>query len=130
MQKILRLSRTITRFKSAQLGEKLNYRVKKFCYENKILGKSKATVDHSFPIDFFPSYSTSSNVAGLKFTLLNRSKEFRDDINWNFNGFGVLWNVMLNSFEYLNTENISAEEGTQTLHSFIKKANKNKSLFD
>ncbi len=130
MQKVLRLSRTITRFKSAQLGEKLNYRVKKFCLENKILGKSKANVEHSFPIDFFPSYSISANLSGGKFTLLNRSKEFRDDINWNFNGFGVLWNNVLNSFEYLNNENISMDDGINTLHSFIKKAKTNKSLFD
>ena len=130
MQKVLRLSRTVTRFKSAQLGEKLNYRVKKFCFENKILGKSKANVEHSFPIDFFPSYSPSSCLSKLKFTLLNRSKEFRDDVNWNFNGFGVLWNVMLNSFEYLNSENIIMEDGIRVLHSFIKKAKRNKSLYD
>lgn len=130
MQKVFRLSRTVTRFKSAQLGEKLNYRVKKFCLENKILGKSKANVEHSFPIDFFPSYSISANLYGGKFTLLNRSKEFRDDINWNFNGFGVLWNTVLNSFEYLNNENVSMDDGLNTLHSFIKKAKTNKSLFD
>ena len=130
MQKILRLSRTISRFKSAQLGEKLNYRVKKFCFENKILGRSKANVEHSFPIDFFPSYSSSSNLSGLKFTLLNRSKELREDINWNFNGFGVLWNIMLNSFEYLNSENISADDGMHALQTFIRKTKKNKSLYD
>ena len=130
MQKVLRLSRTVTKFKSAQLGEKFSYRFKKFCFENKILGKSKANVEHSFPVEFLPSYTSSSGLTGKIYTLLNRSKEFKDDINWNFIGFGVLWNTMCNSFEFLNNENISAEEGVMALHSFIKKSKKNKSLFD
>jgi hypothetical protein len=130
MQKVLRLSRSVRRFKPAQLGETFNYRFKKFCFENKILGRSKANVEHSFPIEFIPSFSTACSLVGKKFTLHNRSKEFRDEINWNFIGFGVLWNVMLNSFEYLNSENITAEDGLTALHSFIKKLKKNKSRFD
>ncbi len=130
MQKVLRLSRTVTKFKSAQLGEKFNYRLKKFFFENKILGRSKANVEHSFPIDFIPSYSSSCILQGKKFTLLNRSKEFRENINWNFIGFGVLWNIMLNSFEYLNNENVTADDGLKVLQSYIKHSKKNKSLFD
>ena len=122
MQKVLRLSRSVTKFKSAQLGEKLNYRIKKFFLENKILGKSNANIEHSFPIDFFPTYSNYSSVSKLKFSLLNRSKEFRDDINWNFIGFGVLWNNILNSFDYLNCESVTMEDGLRILQSFIKKA--------
>lgn len=130
MDKVFRLSRTVSRFKPAQLGEKFNYRLKKFFLENKILGRSKANVEHSFQVDFIPSFTTSSCLKGKKFTLLNRSKEFREEINWNFKGFGVLWNILLNSFEYLNNEHISEEDGLYVLRSFIKKSKKNKSLFD
>ncbi len=130
MQKVLLLGRSVRRFKPAQLGEKFNYRFKKFCFENKILGSTRISVENSHPLDLIPSYSTACCLSGRKFTLHNRSKEFREDINWNFIGFGVLWYTMLNSFEYLNSENIVVEDGIQALHSFIKKGKKSKSLFD
>ena len=130
MQKVLRLSRTVSRFKSAQLGEKFNYQFKKFCYEKKLLGKNKALLINSFPIDFLPSYSTVSAVQGRKFFLLNRSKDFKEHINWNFKGFGLLWNIMLNSFDYLNTEEMSAEDGLKLMKLFILDSKANKTLYD
>jgi hypothetical protein len=130
MQKVLRLSRTVTRFKSAQLGEKFNYQIKKFFLANKILGKAKANVEHAFPVEFIPSYATACGITGKKFTLHNRSKEFKEQINWNFQGFGVLWNTMLNSFEFLCNEHISEAEGVSAIHAFINSAKDNVSFFD
>ncbi len=130
MQKVLRLSRSVTRFKSAQLGEKFNYQIKKFFLENKILGKAKANVEHAYPIDFLHSYTTTCGLSGKKFTLISRSKEFKEEINWNFNGFGVLWNVMFNSFEFLSNESITADDGLAAIRSFISSAKNNKSYFD
>jgi hypothetical protein len=130
MQKVLRLSRSVTQFKSAQLGEKFNYQIKKFFLENKILGKSKANVEHAFPVDFIPSFSTSCGLKGKKITLINRSKEFREEINWNFTGFGTLWNIMFNSFEFLNNENTTAEDGKNAILSFLQSAKRNASYFD
>ncbi len=130
MQKVLRLSRTVTKFKPAQLGEKFNYQLKKFCFEFKILGSLKKPITAGIPLDFLRAYSTGVSVSGNKFTLLNRSKEFRDDINWNFKGFGQLWYIVLNSFEYLNAEKITEEDGIKILHSFIVNSKENKSLYD
>jgi uncharacterized heparinase superfamily protein len=69
-------------------------------------------------------------MEGKRFTLLNRSREFKDNINWNFIGFGVLWNIILNSFEYLNSDSMTKEEGMKVLRSYIKSSKKNKSLYD
>lgn len=129
MQKVVYLDK-VPRYKSAQLGEKLSYQLKKFCLEKKILGRTKAIVDRNYPLDFITSFSTSFFLKGTKFTLLNRSKEFRDDINWNFKGFGLLWNKTLNSFEYLNSESISAEDGVEVIYSFIRNAKSNKTFCD
>ncbi len=130
MQKVLRLSRTVSRFKSAQLGEKFNYQFKKFCYEKKLLGKNKAPLIHSFPVDFLPAFSTVSMVKRHKFFLLNRSKDFKEHVNWNFKGFGLLWNIMLNSFDYLNTEEMNADEGVKLIQSFIHDSKANKTIYD
>src|SRR6185503_18540659 len=119
MQKVLKLSRTIRRFKASQLGGKFSYEFKKFCFEKKLLRKSKKYNQKSSPLNFIPLYAVGCSVSGKKFFLLNRSKEFREKINWNFKGFGKLWNIILNTFEYLNTEKVSAEEGIAILHSFI-----------
>ena len=94
------------------------------------MGKNKALLINSFPIDFLPSYSTVSAVQGRKFFLLNRSKDFKEHINWNFKGFGLLWNIMLNSFDYLNTEEMSAEEGLKLMKLFILDSKANKTLYD
>jgi hypothetical protein len=130
MQKVLRLSRTVTKFKPAQLGEKFNYQLKKFCFEFKLLGGLKKPAGAGLSLEFLQSYSNCTHASGKKFTLLNRSKEFRDVINWNFKGFGQLWYIVLNSFEYLNCEKIGAGEGLSILHSFIENQKDNKSLFD
>jgi hypothetical protein len=130
MQKVLRLSRTVTKFKPAQFGEKFNYQLKKFCFEFKILGAFRKSIPVSQPLNFLKAFSHGVTVNGNKFTLLNRSKEFREEINWNFKGFGLLWYVELNSFDYLNAEKLQPEDGLHVLQSFINNAKDNKSLYD
>jgi hypothetical protein len=130
MQKVLRLSRTVSKFKPTQLGEKFNYQLKKFCFEFKLLGTYKKPIPVSEPLDILKAFYHGAMLNGKKFTLLNRSKEFKDEINWNFKGFGLLWYVELNSFEYLNAEKIVPEEGLKVLQSFINNAKENKSLYD
>ena len=126
MQKVLQLSRTIKHFKAVQLKGKFSYEFKKFCFEKKFLSKAKRYDKQSVPLLFYPLYSQSGCFTGNKFILHNRSKEFREEINWNFKGFGLLWNIMLNSFEYLNAENANVNESINLLHSFIKESKKKK----
>ena len=130
MQKVLRITRSVSRFKTAHLSEKLSYQLKKFCLEKKILGSGKVNVEQTFPVDFLPAYTQSFSIKGKKFSLLNRSKEFREEINWNFKGFGPLWFTTLNSFEFLNYEAIDAGDGITAIHSFIQNARINKTCFD
>ncbi len=130
MQKVLQLSRTIKHFKAGQLKGKFSYEFKKFCFEKKILKKEIRYQKQSFPLAFYSLCSQSGSFSGKKFILLNRSKEFRDEINWNFRGFGLLWNIMLNSFECLNAEKVSVDEGINLIHSFIKDSKRNITLYD
>ena len=64
-----------------------------------------------------PSYARYQ--AGSTFIFLNQKKEFINQIDWNFSGFGKLWTYNLTYFEYLNQEDISVDSGLKLIHDFI-----------
>jgi hypothetical protein len=51
---------------------------------------------------------------------LNKEKAF-ENIDWNYKGFGKLWNYNLNYFGYLNQEDVKKEEGLRLMKDFIIK---------
>lgn len=59
------------------------------------------------------------------FCFLNLKKEFTE-IDWNFNGFGKLWNYNLNYFSFLLQQNISKEQGIDLINDFINYQNGHK----
>lgn len=63
-------------------------------------------------------HSTTSN-SGTSFEFLNLKKNFDEQIDWNFFGYGRLWMYNLNYFEYLNQKGISSDEGVQLIDNFI-----------
>ncbi len=54
------------------------------------------------------------------FTFLNQSKHFEVSIDWNYSGYGKLWTYHLSYFDYLNQENLAAEEGVELIQRFIR----------
>lgn len=50
------------------------------------------------------SIDSNSKYADKNFDLLNLSKTFQNEIDWNYNEFGKLWTYNLTYFEYLNKE--------------------------
>lgn len=56
-----------------------------------------------------------------KFTFLNRSKTFSDEIDWDFTAYGLLWTYNLNYFEFLLHEDIDKEEGYLLIDNFIQR---------
>lgn len=54
------------------------------------------------------------------FRFLNREKTFDQNIDWNFSGYGKLWTYHLASFDFLNQESLSEEEGLKLIRDFIR----------
>ena len=55
------------------------------------------------------------------FTFLNQKKSFsKKDIEFGFNGFGLLWAYNLNYFEFLLQKDISKKEGIALLYNFYE----------
>lgn len=51
-------------------------------------------------------YAGNQSIRHLSFDLLNQTKEFESFVDWNFNGYGKLWNYHLQYMEFLLDEAI------------------------
>ncbi|MBP6657672.1 MAG: hypothetical protein KA284_07450, partial [Bacteroidia bacterium] len=130
MDKVFRLGRTVSHFKTAQLGAKFQYRLVKFCYDKHIFPPPiKKSPKVNF-LHFLPSNCSSSVYKTGKFSFLNKEKNFSSTVDWNFNEFGQLWNIRLNSLEYLSHLDTSVDDGLYLIRDFIKEIKKNRTRYD
>lgn len=53
-----------------------------------------------------------------EFSFLNLNHTFKNQIDWNYNGFGKLWNYNLQYFSFLLDEDIPLDERLHLLHNF------------
>jgi len=60
----------------------------------------------------------------LTFTFLNKTKSFKDEIDWDFRGYGLLWCYNLNYFDYLNQRELSWNDGLLLIQDFLGKFDK------
>lgn len=130
MEKVFRLGRTVSHFKTAQLGEKFQYRLVKFCFDKNLL---PLPVKKSKQVHFLkmqPTATCASLYRAGKFSFLNKEHDFGSSIDWNFGAHGQLWNIRLNSLEYLSHAETTKEDGTALLNSMISEIKKNKTRFD
>jgi uncharacterized heparinase superfamily protein len=130
VDKVFRLGRTVSHFKTAQLGAKFQYRLVKFCYDKHIFPPPiKKSPKVNF-LHFLPSNCSSSVYKTGKFSFLNKEKNFSLAVDWNFNEFGQLWNIRLNSLEYLSHLDTSVDDGLYLIRDFIKEIKKNRTRYD
>jgi len=127
---IIRFLHTVRSFQADQIRQKMVYS----------LAKSKATQSfhkkytfHS-PTIFPLSYTNTAIVPKYyeqgRFTFLNNQLTFKGSPPWNEMKHGILWNMRLNSFEYLLQENIDKEKGVELLRDFIAHSAANRTLYD
>jgi hypothetical protein len=55
------------------------------------------------------------------FTYLNRSLRFNGPVDWNYSGFGKLWEYNLNYFDFLNQPEIGPEKGLGLIYEFMER---------
>lgn len=77
-------------------------------YFLKLEYKKRTSFDYSYskrsssnPLYLVDSISHFSSVVNANFSILNLEKNFDGLIDWNYGGYGKLWNYNLNYFEYL-----------------------------
>ncbi len=130
MDKVFRLGRTVSHFKTAQLGAKFQYRLVKFCYDKHIfpLPIQKNLSVHF--LDLIPSICSNSTFSKGNFSFLNREAKFQSTVNWNFSDYGQLWNIRLNSLDYLSNLEINVEEGKMLLQNYVKDIKQNRTRYD
>ncbi|QOD62069.1 alginate lyase family protein [Polaribacter haliotis] len=68
-------------------------------------------------------FSFESYLDSNKFHFLNISKDFENNIDWNFSEFGKLWTFNLNYFDFLNQKQIEVNEGLKLIKDFVAKDN-------
>ena len=71
-----------------------------------------------------------SLLENQSFTFLNRTKNFPDKSDWNYRGFGTLWQYNLNYFDYLLQPGMTRETGLALILDFIERADGNGPSFD
>lgn len=130
MDKVFRLGRTVSHFKTAQLGAKFQYRLVKFCYDKHIFPPPVKKSPKVHFVELIPSNCSSSVFKDGSFSFLNKEKKFQSLINWNFSEYGQLWNIRLNSLEYLSHLDTSEEDGKVLLLDFIKEIKRNRTRYD
>ena len=61
-----------------------------------------------------------SYIDGNSFRFLNLKKDFKESIDWNFNGYGKLWTYNLNYFDFLHQNQIAKKEGLNLIENYIE----------
>ncbi len=109
---------TIRFLKTKQLYYRLVNRFKRkySSYNNLEFESNNTSISWSELLKNYNSYNFRNN----SFIFLNKEKKFpKNNIDWNFSGFGKLWTYNLNYFDYLNQNLISKEDGKLLINQYI-----------
>ncbi len=118
---ITRLAHTVRFLKFKQLRYRLYYfirdrvrKINRFQYPTYMNCDGKPLY-----FNFKEGGTASASMEGRNFTFLNKTYTFESSIDWNFNGYGKLWNYNLTYFDFLLQKNMSKEEGLRLINDFI-----------
>lgn len=67
------------------------------------------------------SINSLESLEGRRFSFLNKSYQFKNDVDWNTAVYGKLWTYNLTYFDYLNQKYMPKEKGLELIHDFIRK---------
>lgn len=122
MQKLIRLLHTVRYLKPIQIYYRLYYFIR--ARWRKLLGTRYpfALSSHSKPLILQPSVASYVSLDEDRFTFLNLSHTFRNNIDWNYDNNGKLWTYNLTYFDFLHQPGMSREEGMDLIYDFIEQA--------
>ncbi|TAH42777.1 MAG: alginate lyase family protein [Bacteroidetes bacterium] len=127
---ILRFIQTVRSFQADQIRQKMVYSLAKSKAARALHKYSLAYSSTVFPLSYSQDACIPRSYEPGRFTFLNKALVFDASPPWNDMKFGKLWNLRLNSFEYLLQEDLLKEEGLGLIKDFIKHSSGNRTLFD
>jgi Heparinase II/III-like protein/Heparinase II/III N-terminus len=128
IQKLQLYYNTLKYLRREQIAYRLFYFVRSrwrkmvgFSYEKNVRETSKVSLT-SASLFLENSISSPFSYVGKNvFTFLNLSKQFDNDIDWEFGDYGKLWTYNLTYFDFLNQQNTEGVDFTPILDDFIQK---------
>lgn len=115
------LYHTVKYLKPTQVGYQVWYRIKNRRWRSANYDALSHTRMHSLPaapIALFPSMGKFQPKN--QFTFLHLTHQFPDRIDWNWNGYGKLWNYNLQYFDFLHDHTIAVEDRHMLIEDFCK----------
>lgn len=120
IRKLLRLFHTLRYIKGIQWRYQLWYRVKNrfisIHWYNRYLYKNFISLDLN--VSGILQSGQKQYLGNLSFEFIGLHKSFGHRIDWNFQGYGKLWNYNLQYFSYLLDEGIPVDERLRLLRDF------------
>ena len=115
-----RYFRTIRYIKPVQAYYRLRYIILPGRKRIKIPEKYSINISRNSYSISPPALSPISYKNGNIFEFLNLQKKFKDRIDWNFDGYGKLWNYNLNYFDYLHQPGMNVDEGIYLIEDYCR----------
>lgn len=119
IKKVLLYFETIKFLKNVQILYRFFYLVRNKC--RKFYKVSYPRLNHKINKEMIlvSSIQTALSYHDNKFVFLNKEKQFNQNIDWNFEGYGKLWLYNLNYFDFLQQEKMTESEGVKLIYDFI-----------
>jgi len=127
---IIRFLHTVRSFQADQIRQKMVYSLAKSKAAQSLHKNYAFNSPTIFPLSYTNTAAVPKYYEQGRFTFLNTQLTFNGSPPWNEMKHGILWNMRLNSFEYLLQENIEKEKGVELLRDFISHSATNKTLYD
>ena len=112
---------TIKHLKPVQIRYQLWYRIRKKWHQ--LIGfKYPLSIEkEGTALNLVPDITKYTSYEKGTFNFLNRQKDFKGNIAWNYNKYGKLWTYNLNYFDFLNQKQLEFETGLKLIDDFISK---------
>jgi hypothetical protein len=117
---LARYFRTLRYIKPVQVYYRVRYSV--------LPGRRRIRNPKRYPVNIYhgnfsvspPFLSQITYNGNNTFLFLNLEKEFKESVDWNFNGYGKLWNYNLNYFEYLHQPGLNSDDGAVLIRDYCR----------
>ncbi len=119
IKKILLFFYTLIHLKPKQIYYRVYYLIRKyFIYQVNSETQFEIKIDN---IKWSNIIYNNLSYSKKKFTFLNISHEFSNEINWNLDIHGKLWTYNLNYFDFLNQKDGNIDKNLSLIYEYIKK---------
>lgn len=126
----LRFIHTVRNFQTDQIRQKMVYSLAKSKAARNLQRFHLSSTPAISSVSFRDEVKSPSSFSDGCFTFLNVKHRYEGNPPWNEQAYGSLWNIHLNSFEYLLQDGMSAGQGIALMKDFIGSSHKNRTLYD